>query len=47
MNQLENWMIYQKAKQILPENYPKSEYCSRNILSYSDDALESIKSYKF
>ena len=44
---LEAWMVRQKIAQLMPENYPFSDYAVKKITSYHDDALNSVRRFTF
>jgi hypothetical protein len=40
-------MVRQKIPQLIPENYPFSDYAVKKISSYHEDALNSVRKLTF
>lgn len=40
-------MVRQKLVQLAPENYPFSDYAVKKIISYHEDALNSVRRLTF
>jgi hypothetical protein len=44
---LEDWLLRRPERRLLPENYPPSDFATKNISSYSEDALTSVRKFTF